>query len=127
MRICLFFIMLLPMAASAEIFTIDFVKVVDGNDEEAIYYYENNWKRHRIEAASRSYISSYKLLVKQSDDGQTDILLITGYASEADYEQREANFQEVMRETGKDGPRLMNDKKPGEFRKVFDSAVYIGD
>ena len=127
MRICLIIIMLLPVSASAEIFTIDFVKVVDGNVEEAIYYYENNWKRHRIEAARRSYISSYKLLVRQSEDGQTDILLITGYASEADYEKREENFKDVMSETGKDGLRLINDKKPGEFREVVDSAVYVGD
>lgn len=127
MRICMFFALLLPISALAEIVTIDFVKVVDGNDEEAVYYYENNWKRHRIEAEKRRYISSFKLLVKRSEDGQTDILLITGYASDSDYEKREENFQEVMSETGKDGLRLMNDKKPGEFRKVVDSAVYVGE
>ena len=126
MRTSLVVILLLPLSALAEIFTVDFVKVMQGNEEEAIYYYEKNWKRHRIEAAKRNYISSYKLLVKQSEAGQTDILLITGYASESEYENREENFRDVMSETGNDGPRLLNEKKPDEFRKVVDSAVYVG-
>ena len=127
MRIVLIYTLLLPVSALAEIFTIDFVKVVDGNDEEAIYYYENNWKRHRIEAVSRNYIISYQLLVKHSEDGQTDILLITGYASKSEYEKREENFRELMGETRSDGPRLMNGKKPEDFREVVDSAIYVGD
>ena len=94
MRRLLTLLLLLPLACVAEVVTVDFVKVLNGNDADAVYYYENNWKRHRIEAAKRGYISSYKLLVKTSDDGQTDILLITGYASESDYDNREETFRE---------------------------------
>ncbi len=127
MRITLTILMLLPISASAEIFVIDFVKVLNGNDEEAVYYYENNWKKHRLAAAKRGYISSYQLLVRTSDDGETDILLITGFASEAEYEKREENFGEVMAESRRDGPVLMNDKKPGDFRQVVDNATYVSD
>ena len=79
MRLMLMIIIFLPFSSLAEVVTVDFVKVLNGNDEEAVFYYENNWKQHRIEAAKRGYISSFKLLIKTSDDGQTDILLITGY------------------------------------------------
>ena len=73
------------MSSLAEVVAVVFVKVLNGNEQEAVYYYENNWKQHRIKALDRGYISSYKLLVKASDDGNTDILLITCYASEAQY------------------------------------------
>ena len=127
MRIMLVFIMFLPFSSLAEVVTVDFVKVLNGNDEEAVFYYENNWKQHRIEAAKRGYISSFKLLIKTSDDGQTDILLITGYASESQYEDREKNFLEVMNDAGRDGPVTMNDKLPGAFREVFDRGTYATD
>ena len=125
MRLALTVLLLLPIPASAEILVVDFVKVLNGNKAEALYYYENNWKKHRIEAARLGYISSYRLMVRTSDGGETDILLVTGFASEAEYKKREENFQEVMAESRRDGPELMNDKTPGEFRAVVDNATYL--
>ena len=127
MRNVLAALLLLPLSSLAEIVTVDFVKVMGGNKQEAIYYYENNWKQHRIKALDRGYISSYRLLIRTSDDGNTDILLITGYASESQYQSREENFAVVMRDPQRDGPDLLNEKTPGEFREVFDGGVYAGD
>lgn len=127
MRIVLTILAFLPLTSLAEVVTVDFVKVLNGNDKEAVFYYENNWKQHRIRAAKKGFISSYKLLVKTSDDGQTDILLITGYASRSQYDDREKNFAVVMRDARKDGPVMMNDKLPGTFREIFESGVYITD
>lgn len=112
MRIMLIIVMFLPFSSLAEVVTVDLVKVLNGNHEEA---------------AKRGYISSFKLLIKTSDDGQADILLITGYASESQYEDREKNFVNVMNDTGRDGPLMMNDKPPGTFREVFDRGVYATD
>ena len=117
----------LPLSALAEVVTVDFVKVLNGNTEEAVYYYENNWKQHRIEAAKRGLISSYKLLFKTSTDGQTDILLVTEYGSQAQYENREKNFAAIMRDARGDGPVLLNDKVPDEFRDVVDGGVYSSE
>ena len=127
MRILLTILVFMPLSAFAEVITIDFVKVLNGNTEEAVYYYENNWKQHRVEAAKRGLISSYKLLFKTSTNGQTDILLVTGYSSQAQYEKREENFAAVMRDTRGDGPALLNDKTPGEFRDVVDGGVYSSE
>ncbi|MEM1176456.1 MAG: hypothetical protein AAGI27_16800 [Pseudomonadota bacterium] len=120
-------LLLLPLSAAAEILVVDFVKVLDGNDEEARYYYEKNWKKHRIEAAKRGYISSYKLMIRTSDDGVTDIVLMTGFASESAYQAREENFEKVMAPSREKGVRLLNEKTPGEFRKVVDNATYVSD
>ena len=52
---------------------------------------------------------------------------MTGFASEAEYDAREENFAVVMQEPGRDGPLLLNEKAPGEFREVFDGGVFSGD
>lgn len=127
MRIVLAALVLLPLSSLAEIVTVDFVRILNGNNEEAVYYYEQNWKQHRVKAMERGYISSYQLLLKTSDDGNTDILLITGYASESQYALREENFAIVMQDPERDGPRLLNEKLPGEFREVIDGGVFSTD
>ena len=127
MRITLCFLLLLPLASVAEILTIDFVKVLNGNEAEAVYYYEENWRQYRAKALEKGYISSYQLLVKTSADGDADILLITGYADEAMYAAREENFAVVMQDPDGNGLQLLNEKSPGEFREVFDEGLYVSD
>ena len=127
MRIVFSLLLLLPLSSFAEVVTVDFVKVLNNNEPEAVFYYENNWKQHRIKALDRGFISSYKLLVRTSDDGNTDILLITGYASKAEYEAREENFGIAMADRQPDGPLLLNEKMPGEFREIIDGGVYSWD
>ena len=127
MRIVLAALVLLPLSSLAEIVTIDFVRILNGNEEEAVYYYEQNWEQYRVKAMERGFISSYQLLLKTSDDGNTDILLMTGYASESQYAQREENFAIVMQNPERDGPHLLNEKLPGEFREVFDGGVFSTD
>ncbi len=127
MRITLCFLLLLPLPSVAEILTIDFVKVLNGNEAEAVYYYEENWRQYRVKALEMGYISSYRLLVETSSDGNADILLITGYADEAMYAAREENFALVMRDPEGQGLKLLNQKTPGEFREVFGEGLYVGD
>ncbi|MEL7296272.1 MAG: hypothetical protein AAGJ86_01355 [Pseudomonadota bacterium] len=117
-------VMFLPTVAAAEIFTVDFVKVLNGNEAEAVFYYEENWKRLRAAALEAGHISSYQMLVKRSDEGRVDLLLVTGYASEAEFANREANFRSVMNTLGFDGPRLKNTIPPDQFRALVDEAVY---
>jgi hypothetical protein len=40
----------------------DFVRVNNGLWNEALFYYENNWKVYRDVAMQRGYITSYQLL-----------------------------------------------------------------
>jgi hypothetical protein len=112
------------LSATAEVITVDFVRVVNGNMEEAVYFYENNWKKFRIAAVKKGIINSFKLLVKSSQNGQTDILLITAFESQEQYERREENFSTVMRDTREGGPALLNNKSPAEFREVIDRGMY---
>lgn len=103
--------------AHAEISTVDLVTVTDGLHDEAIYFYENNWRKFRDDAKARGYISGYQLLV----DPDGTILLITVYPDQARYDEREANFREVM---PADGPDLLNDAQPREFSRYESLGVF---
>ena len=127
MRILPVVFLFLPLSALADVVTVDFVKVLNGNKEEAVYFYENNWKKYRAVAVEKGVIDSYKLLVKESEKGDTDILLITVFESEEQYERREENFAPIMQGSGDSGTALLSDTLPGEFRKVIDAGVYISD
>jgi hypothetical protein len=116
--IALFFsVMQLSFAQENErISTVDFVQIVANNREEALFYYEYNWKALRAIALKKNYIVSYEIMETQcSEDAPFHLMLITTYANKAQYDQREKHFQELIKEKGK--LLLLNDKQPREFRK----------
>lgn len=104
--------------------TIEFVEVLDNNKEEALFYFQNNWKVLRDKAVKRNYIHSYQLLeTPTSDEAPFQIMLITTYQNKAQHELREDNFQELVKESGE--LKLLNNKKPGEFRRSLFSKNMV--
>ncbi|WP_338759512.1 hypothetical protein WAF17_11835 [Bernardetia sp. ABR2-2B] len=98
--------------------TIDFVQILNNNKEEAIFYYQKNWKVLREMALEKGYIDSFELFEMDADkDSSFEIMLITTYSSKQQYEKREEHFAEIMKLKG--GLELLNDKKPNEFRKTL--------
>lgn len=104
--------------------TIDFVQILNENKAEAIYYYQNNWKILRDMALEKEYIHSYQLLeVPVSENAPFQLMLITTYRDQKQYELREDHFSELIEEKGE--LKLLNDKKPGEFRKTLFSKEMV--
>lgn len=98
--------------------TIDFVQIVNNNKEEAVFYYQKNWKVLREMALEKEYINSFELfLMDSSEDTPFEIMLITTYTNKIQYQKREEHFAEIMKLKG--GLELLNDKKPNEFRKTL--------
>ena len=96
---------------------MDFVKVLNDNRQETLYYYQNNWKIHRERAVKKGYIHSFRLLEStDGDEPDFDFILITTYQSQEQYDKREDNFGELIESHG--DLRLLNDKEPGQFRKI---------
>lgn len=96
--------------------TVDFVQIVEGNREEAMFYYEYNWKVLRVMALKKNYIASFEIMeTSYSEEAPFHLMLITTYANTEQYEQREKHFQELIKQQGK--LQLLNEKKPAEFRK----------
>lgn len=101
-----------------KISTIDFVKIVNNNKKEVVFYYQNNWEVLRKMAIKKGYIDSYQLLeTKPTKDAPFSFMLITTYKNKAQFDKREPHFQELIKAKGK--LKLLNNKKPREFRKVI--------
>ncbi|MEO1031320.1 hypothetical protein [Winogradskyella sp.] len=127
MKLKLLFVALLYCAiglgqTNEKITTLETVEVLNNNEEEALYYFQNNWKKLREKAVEKGYIDSYQLLkTTYSDETPFHVLLVTTFANESQFENRETHFQELIKASG--GLKLMNDKKPSEFRKSVFSVV----
>ena len=110
-----------------KITTIETVEILNNNSEEAIYYFENNWKVLRTMAVDKGYIDSFQLLqASYTNETPFHFILITTYTSKAQYEKRENHFGELIKAKG--GLKLLNEKKPADFRKsVFsvDAARHL--
>lgn len=115
----LFILISIPGFAQ-EISTMDFVKTVDENREELVFYYENNWKVLRDIALEKGYIESYELMTTLEDsDSGFDVILVTRYKNEDEYNKAEERFQGIIEEVQKKGGlKLLNNLKPGEFRSL---------
>jgi thiol-disulfide isomerase/thioredoxin len=98
--------------------TIDFVKIVSGRRQEAVFFYENNWKVYRDEAVRRGIIDSYELVEASSEkNADFDLMLVTRYRGKEQQQASEKNFEPILKELRPNGPKLLNALKPEEFRK----------
>ena len=102
--------------ANEKITTIETVEILNNHTEEAIYYFQNNWKQLRLKAVEKGYIHSFQLLETSfSDETPFHLVLITTYSDNIQYDKREEHFAELIKDSV--GLKLLNDKKPSEFRK----------
>jgi hypothetical protein len=95
----------------------DFIKIKNGKNKEAMYYYENNWKFYRDIAIKKNFITAYKMVTCQPDSlAGFNLILITEYADSTAYSKSEERFSEIIKETRPNGPLLLNEIKPQDFR-----------
>jgi len=114
----LLFVSILSLAQDQKISTIDFVQILNDNREEAIFYYEKNWLELRKMAKERGYIDSYEFMeVEATDEAPFHLILKTTYPNQASFDLAEERFQVLIREMG--ALQLLNEVKPGDFRKVL--------
>jgi hypothetical protein len=105
---------------------IDFIQIKNGNKAEAMFYYENNWKKFRELALEKGYIKSYKLLTANADSiADFHIILITEYKDYIQYHAKEDHFRLIIKELSPDGPKLLNEKKSRDFARVVFSKRTI--
>jgi hypothetical protein len=98
--------------------TIDFVKIKNNKRQEALFYYENNWKVFRDIALEKGYIKSYKLLTTTADTtANFDLILMTEYTDSSQYKLSEERFQKIIDYVRPDGSKLLNELKSNDFRE----------
>lgn len=108
-----------------EVIIMDFVKITAGKKAEAMYYYENNWKLYRDAAVKSKIIKSFELVEAKPDSlNNFDLILITIYEDSVQYAKSEDNFAPLLKQFRPNGPVLLNEIKPNDFRKnVFFKIV----
>ena len=108
-----------------EIILMDFVKILNGKKTETMFFYENNWKVYRDAAIEKKIIKSYELVEARADSlNNFDLILITVYEDSVQYSKSEANFAPLLKQLRPNGPVLLNQTKPNDFRKnVFFKIV----
>ncbi len=112
----------------ATIVTMSLVKILEGRKEEALFYFENNWKELRKKAVERGYIASFNLLVNEAaDELGYDLVLSTTYANKEQYDLRESHFETLIEEHQDGGILLKNEWQPADFRKTIKSITLHED
>lgn len=97
---------------------MDYVKIKDGRRDEALFYYENNWKIYREIALKRGYIQSFEIIeIAPNEKNQFDLILVTRYADEEQYKNSEKNFEPILKEARPNGVLLKSDLQPENFRQ----------
>ncbi|MEP1448892.1 MAG: PQQ-dependent sugar dehydrogenase [Paraglaciecola sp.] len=115
-RLLLFCLVVALPAESQTINLIEGIKIKNGHRDEALFYYNNNWRALRKEASELGYVQSFELMESNLETpSEFDILLITKYATQSDQEQAEARFEQIMAHSG--AVKLLNTIQPNEFRK----------
>jgi len=110
------------LAGDPKIAVTELVKVLNGNKDEAAYFYRNNWMALREEALKRGLIDSWEMQTAEPG-GDYDFVLITRYKSELQYKLGESNFSKLIQELRPEGPVLVNTLKPNDFRKSVSVSV----
>jgi hypothetical protein len=120
LTLTIYFLALTVFSQSTTITVIETVKIKDNKRAEALFYYENNWKLLREKALEKGSIHSYELIEATADEkADFDIVLVTRYAHQAQFDKSEENFQKLIKEliTDKGGLKLKNKLKPADFRQ----------
>lgn len=103
---------------SKPVILMDFVKIKDGKKAEAMFFYENNWKLYREIALKKKIIHSYEIVEAAADSlNNFDLILITSYKDSVQYLKSEENFRPILAAARPNGPLLLNDIKPADFRQ----------
>lgn len=97
---------------------MDIVKVRDGLWNEALYFFENNWKVFREDAIKQGIINSYQILVNNADSVSNNIILITQYSDSLSYTKSEENFRPILQKIRPTGPIYLNEKRRNDFMEI---------
>ena len=97
---------------------LDIIKVKNGGWNEALYFFENNWKLYREDAIRQGIISSYQMLVNKTDSMSNNIILITEYPDSLSYRKSEENFRPILKRIHPDGPIYLNEKRRNDFMQL---------
>ena len=90
------------------IWTMEFLKVMPGQFGPALGYLDDNWMRIREEAKRQGAVLSYHRIAEQSiSESDRNIVLLTEYKNQAEYNARERLFASIVKQLPVDNPGVL--------------------
>ncbi|MDX1939215.1 MAG: hypothetical protein SFU99_01605 [Saprospiraceae bacterium] len=104
------------------IWAVDYIKAKEGQLPDLLQFFELNWKGARKYAKKHKYVEDYQWYVlPYNTDYQ--VVLMTKYKDQAQYDQREENFQKIFAKY-KPKPILVNGKGSRDMSEIVKSEEF---
>jgi hypothetical protein len=108
-------------ASQTSIWLVDFVKAKDGKYEDYLESLRQNGVPPRIEAEKQKFTKSHKLLIMpRNSSNRYDYILMTEFASQQTFDEREENFNKVFDKIGR--AVLIKGLRPRELADIVEST-----
>ena len=115
-----------PVVPGEAVWAVDFVKVKPGMFEQTMTYLDEGWVPAREQALQQGTILSYHRIAEQSQKTQEwDILLMTQYRNQADYDVRERTFAPIVVEVLRRNRSHMPTLNKKDLYDIVDSRVLL--
>jgi hypothetical protein len=108
--------------AAEGVLAIDFVRTFPGEQEDYLRFIEWNWARARAAAQEEGFVVGYEVIAREPDEAEWDVMLITAYADEAAYADREEHFARLF-ERPELAMRPVDGKGPRDMAELVGSGV----
>jgi hypothetical protein len=107
--------------SGTSVWTVDAIKTNEGEQANALQFFEQNWARARQTLKEKGFIRSYRVLTVKPDKSLTwDVMLITEYADRDAFDKREEIFAEVFKVQK---TILINGKSGRDMSKIISADV----
>lgn len=108
------------VAVEPAVWTVDYVRANEGQLADLVQFYKHNWAKARKYAKRKKYVADYQWYVLP-DNADYQLVLMTKYKDQAQFEQREANFQKVFEKVE---PTLIKGKSSRDMREIVKSEEF---
>lgn len=110
-----------PSDPSGTVLAIDFMRTLPGEQADYLRFVDLNWRPARAAAQDEGHVARFEVLVRPPQDGEDwDVMLVTEYANETAYANREAIFADLFAR-----PELA--MKPIDGKGPRDMATFVGE
>ncbi len=102
------------------IWAVDYIKAKEGQLPDLVQFFEQNWARARKYGKKKKYVADYQWFVLPNK-ADYQVVLMTQYRDQAQYDQREANFQKIF---SKYKVVLINGKSSRDMSEIVRSEEF---
>jgi|SRR2546430_13696469 len=97
-----------PSDSEKPVWTMEFLKVIPGQFGPTLGYLDDNWMRIREEAKRQGAVLSYHRIAEKSiSESDRNIVLLTEYKNQAEYEAREILFASIVKQLPVNTPGIL--------------------